>query len=688
MFALTKKVWPMFLALGLGLALTSCEEKETPKPEPEPDPIETPTLTLNKTEVLAPKDGGSYSVEVSITNPIEGQSIEVTTPQVEWITDVDTSIENIIQFNVVANSETEVREATFTISYQTAEDVSFVVKQEAGDPIAFVYENLETTMNAFQVDVIPADKETPYIFFTADEAYIRDYGLEDDDALFEDDLAYFESMARYYGVSLAELLENIARVGDQHVGTNSLSPQTVYVGYAYHIDIEKQERLSEIIRLKVTTDSLPMTEVNFDVTIDVLGPNATAHVQPVDYDGYYHWAAIDAAKFEESYPDGNISDYVIQSWVNTVDTYLYYGYSVDYLLGNCFQGEQSIKMENMTPNTDYIFAVFAINETTAYPNSAATTQDFTTQDIPESDLVVEITVKEVKSRSCVVDFIASNDTDPYFGSVLDKAYYESFGATDEERLAYIEENFYLFTSTGSRYDQLFEELQPETEYVALAFGYIGRTINTQCYKVELCTTAAEDGQCVVTMNMQGYYDSQAVAALDESFTDYASENTAFVPCEILIEPDSDTFYYAIYEDDGETTDEEWLEYLISNGKKTNKEQAYVLDYNFPLIFVGFAVDANGNYDPLCKHPFTLVKEEVSDPQEFLEWYYALYGEAPRREVCSQENRLEPAAYAGNLIPSDRPIVREQQTSQSGRLLYTGIEKLEHTQSQRKVQFSL
>lgn len=684
MFAISKKVWPVFLALGLGLALTSCEEKETPKPEPEPDPIETPTLTLNKTEVLAPKDGGSFSVEVTVTNPIEGQSIEVAAPQVEWITDVDTSIENIIQFAVVENTETEVREATFTISYTDAEPVSFVVKQEAGDPIAFVYENLETGLNEFAVDIIPADKTTPYIFFTADLAYIQEFGLEDDDALFEDDMVYFEQMAPTYGMTLAELLQAIAHTGDQRGGTTGLSPQTDYVGYAYHIDIENQERLSDIIRLNVTTEKLPLTEVDFDVTIDVRGPNATAHVTPVDYDGHYNWIAIDAAKYEEALGDEDMGEYIIRSWATTVDTYLYYGYSVEFLLSQCKQGVQSIDMIDMDPLTDYVFGVFAVSEETAYPCSEPLTIPFTTEDIPESDLFVEINIKEVQSRSCVVDFIASNDTDPYFGSVLLKEYYESFGATDEERLAFIAENYYVPTSTGTRMDQHFEELAPETEYVALAFGFIGDTVNTPLYKEEFCTSAEVQGKCVLTWDINGYYDASAIAALDENFAAYAESGAAILASDVMIEPDSEVYYYNIFHGQNEgKTDAEWIESLISQGKAPRKPQAFLLDYDIPLTFAGFAVDEEGNYGPLYLEYFVLTRDNVGDPQDFLEWYYNAFPSNSQMAMPKETHELAP--YTGGLTLTEQPLVREQSVSQSGRMVFCPVEKLDHAQSQRKVQ---
>lgn len=660
----------------LGLSFAVACDKDEPTPEPQP---EAPVISFNMTEVNATKDGGAFSVEFSIANPVEGVTASVAAPQVDWITGVDTSIAGIIKFNVEENATVEAREATFTVSYEGAADASFAVKQEAGDPVPFVFENLEVDLTSYTVDVIPNDKETNYIYFSSSKQYIEEGGFEDDDALFEDDIEYFQYLADIYGMTLVDVLSQLVYKGDQALGGTGMSVNTEYVGYAYHIDVENQTRLSDIVRLDVKTAALELADIEFEFDFEINGPLVDFTIKPQGYDGMYYWDAVDAEAYNAQYPDTPFEDWAIENWLGIVDLYLAYGFSVADLLTMCAQGEETIHINQLYGETEYIFYVFAVDADSAYPTSNPVSEHQTTGAVQPSDLVVDITIKDVTSRSVVVDYVASNE-DPYVATVIEKEEFESLGSTDDDRVAYLIEYYWITAVMGSQFDSEFVNLSASTDHLAIAFGFMGGEQNTSLFKAEFTTEEAVLGDAVMTVSASDFYDSQEVAELDATFASYASPDLVLVPVDITIEPDSDTYYYAIYEDDGEEySDEEWISYVTYNGPKTTKQQAYVLDYELPLIFVGVAVDANGNYGPVCKQQLYYARGEQGDAQDFLDWFYS--DSAPRRQVC--EMQIEKVKFE-HLVKSDTRIeYKKESTKDLSKVSVREIETPELTKFQQK-----
>lgn len=653
MLKLKKLSWTLLAVLGLGLVV-SCEED---KPTPEPTP-EAPVITLNMSEIDAPKEGGTYAVEFSVANPVEGVNATIAAPQVEWITGIDTSIDGIVKFDVVANTVVETREATFTVSYEGAADASFVVRQAAGDPEAFVFSNLQVDIDAYSVDVAPADKETSYIFFSSSKAYIEEGGFQEDEALFQDDMQYFVQLAEAYGYALTDILEMYALVGDQTLSSSGLYPKADYVAYVYHINLETQERLSDIARCDIRTAELELQQINFGIEYDIQGPIVTFTVTPEDYDGYYYWDGIPVEAFEAQYPDMEVADFAVSNWLSLVNLFLAYGYSIDDMLAMCAQGVHTETLMNMDADTEYAFFVMAVDSETAYPVSEPVIESLTTGSVEPSDLVVEFEIGEVGSTTAVINFIASNDTDPYVATVIDQKTFNELGTTDEERMDYLVTNYYVSTFMGSLFDQNLSGLTPETDYYAIAFGFIGGVVNTDLYKAEFTTAEAVWSECVMSVDLDNYYDATAVAALDANFVSY--EGMAFVAVTVSIEGEFAKFYYGVYEDDGETySDTEWIGYLTQNYPMSYLKTPYVLDYDMPYIFVGVALDYAGNYGPVCTQTFTLTTDGVSDPQEFLNWYYGY--SAPSRQMMSPEQIIKCEDFF-NLKKADSPIVYERQNS--------------------------
>ena len=653
MFKFRSLALSVLAVMGMGL-LSSCEpEAQTP---------EVPVITFNQNEVLAPQEGGTYAVEFSIANPIEGETATVVAPQVEWITDVDTSIDGIIQFQVAANRVVETREATFTVSYKNAVDASFVVKQAEGDPTPFKFENQDIQMTDVSVDVIPFDKETRYVIFCTSKEYMDMYGLDTDEALFIDDIEYFAYLAEAYGVSLVEYLTESTYVGDTIAWSASgFTPGVDYVLYAYHIDINKQERLSDIVRLQFTTATPDKSDVDFQFEFAVDGPVVTWTVDPGNFDGYYYWDALNVAQYEENYgEDADLEGYMTSYWNELYAMYTAYGFTFEDMAELCGTGTQVLTVDWLRAETEYAFYVVALDDETHYVASEPAYEMVTTGTVEPSDLVVTIEVTEVGSRYAVASFYASND-DPYYATIFTKADYEGLGSTDEERVQYICDNFGLETTTGDMLDIEITDLMSETDYVLLAFGTVGGVATTGAYTEEFTTTEAVMGNSVMTVNVAGYYNLLEVAELDANFqqyADYYADTKALAAVETTTEPEAAEYYYSIWQATEEqvngTTDANWIEMLTGTAPKTYPSTAYFVSYDTDLVFVGVAVDENGNFGPVCRQMMYIAKGDEDPAEDFIEWYYS----APARQAV-QSAQAVPAAQVRSLTAGRTAEVARQ-----------------------------
>lgn len=100
--------------------------------------------------------------------------------------------------------------------------------QPATDDIIDVRIN-NVTYNSISYTAYPSRDDLPYLVMCVTEAYIEEYGLDTDEALFQDDMDYF---INYLGFTIEELLDMASR-GQESYTFENLDPETNYVIYAY-----------------------------------------------------------------------------------------------------------------------------------------------------------------------------------------------------------------------------------------------------------------------------------------------------------------------------------------------------------------------------------------------------------------------------------------------------------------------
>ena len=225
----------LFLAI-LHVLVISCKEQ-----------LLSPELELTEDVINVTASGGFYSISYTITNPIEEASLSIDN-QPEWVSDFNFEKQGVISFFVHKNELTEERSAKLNLVYSGIEEVlSFTIIQEAASVPPFSINVNEVSEIYVNLDIIPEDKEMTYINFTMPREYESYY--ENDDALFNDDMAYFQSLSDAYNLPIDEVIATYVRIGDLTNQTLSgLIPGTEYMTYVYGIDTQDNTRTTEIVR--------------------------------------------------------------------------------------------------------------------------------------------------------------------------------------------------------------------------------------------------------------------------------------------------------------------------------------------------------------------------------------------------------------------------------------------------------
>lgn len=643
--------------------VVACQEDPAPTPEPA-----NPVITFNYDEVPVPKTGGHVAVEYTIENPVEGATLEIELGA-EWMTNLDTTVEGIIQFDALPNDVVEERVSEITLTYSALEaPVTLAVRQEPADHPAFVYENIEVGINTFSLDVIPHDKETYYILFASNYSYLEDNGfVEDDDALFEDDMVYFAEMAEAYNMELSDLLKQIACKGDMlGYQVDGLGPNMDYAVYAYHLDVENQERLSDIYRIKVTTDRPEQVEVDFLFDFDIRGSIVDWTIDPNGYEGLYFWDAILLHDFYIEYgEDANVEEFPAQNWNNIIAIYtIMYGVTLEEIFADfCMQGVQTRTIESLLGETEYVFYAIAVDEVSGYAASEPTLEYIVTDAVSGSDMEIDINVVSVAERSATIVYTPTTD-EPFAATYVEKEKWETYGSNDQERFEYLFK-WYYFSDNRGVFTRQVEGLTPNTDYVAFAFGYMGGAATTRIFTQEFRTLEAEEGEVVMTTHWDAHYDIPACYELDPAafsmYDDY--EGYAFLPMTFEFTPETDEFYYAMYillEGD-EYSDAELVTDLIYSPQQDLKT-IWVVPYNYTMLLAGFGVDESGNYGKLYREEILLTEDGVSDPQALVDLIHEWYpNAAPKAFRAAGKRCVKPEMTEAPVAPV-RPTVTRSSMS--------------------------
>lgn len=580
-----KKTTLLLIPLLLVAAGCSKEDKA-------PSRIIFETETVNVSGI-----GGEASISYTIENPAEGQSLLPLSGE-SWVGDFDTASEGIITFKVEQNTTEKQREALVEVSYGASKAYFTVIQGDEmlveGD---FSIDILGLNDYAIRCSISPKTEGTEYLYGIIDRATYDRFSSDD----------YFWDY----------IIENTPDFADRKVSGDTpeasferLAPQTQYVVYCAGIDNEGNN-VTDVSLLKFTTGA-PLT---FRLSQEIDGAFANLIVTPSYDDRLYFNYAFTVR--ECGSPD-SAYDYIINyiqdecarlSW--------YYGMTAQEYMADILTTGQNSKLLELNKLDDY-YAIAVAMDLDCNPTSEMAIAEFSTEEVHPSDNLISIDITDITAIGAHWKATTTND-DQYLLFVEAVDVINEMWSEDDDELMGIIASLFPTTYYGRRGSQEgnVTNLEPNTRYMAFAFGCEAYTPTTRLFKTYFTTQEAYVGEVSFELIFDKYYDG---AELEELYpADFAgASGNAVLPVRAYTEKGMG-FYYGIY--DGDYTDlEEWpdqlvIDNLIYNGV-TEPYGNYAIPYNTTRTALGVAYDAENNFGTVFRKLVYCTEDGVTPAEDY------------------------------------------------------------------------
>lgn len=617
------------LMILMGVAtFVGCTE-DTPQTQTPPDQV-TPRLLLSTQSVDAEANGGNYTVGYALENGYDDIDIQITC-NVQWITNITTN-ENTIAFDVATNADTAPRTAELTVKYPGIESVVITVVQRANENFFEIIVSNKTTTGC-QSTVVPSNNEMAYVVNMSEVDYFGMAGITTAEELFFDDYNYFSNLAAQYDSNLGQfmLMNQMAFIGQSDIGWTSMTPNKVYILYAYGIEFNntmtEYSMATPITYVKVELEGNSLRTVEFDVTVTVNGPEVSYDFEPVNWDGKYYidiYAEGDYMYIPEGgSPDAEYSQLVIDNWLSMINLYMMSGYSGEQLLNiMCLEGHDSYT-EMREADRRYMMSFYAIDLVDGLPQvvSHPYIVHFKTDPVLASDMTFDVDLSNVYTRVADVR-ITPTTNDPYtIALVLTDEVPEG---SNEEIINWLTGSFGLSLFKGEVTTHL-NSLDPETDYSLLIFGYYGGVVTTDLTRIDFTTDPeSECENSVVRVDFLGPYSPMELAShfpdiLNGMEAMYEQYGFYVMWAEIITEkPSQDVFFFHYDESKMALGDGYVFNDLIMYSSTPIATLTARSGVTFTMC--GVTMDYRGNYSEMWKsEPFMYeYNEETKRPiEEFI-----------------------------------------------------------------------
>ena len=578
------------------------------------------SITFEMTELTLSGDGGTQSIGYTINNGINGIDIVLET-DASWIKNLHTEQSRII-FDYEKNFSNGERDALIAVRYPNYSTQTIKVKQVSSDALTFEMEVCDIKTTSCSTKLYPSDKETPYIVYMAEKDYILSSMITNERELFEDDYKYFTSMAESAGAAnLKEFMKayDIYYTGDSYIGWTSMVPDREYVIYAYAIEFNEDgtdyHLASAVTYEIVTLPSQVFSDIEFDVKITVDGPRATYEFEPIDWDGKYYleiFAEGDPMYLrEDETPTNDYYKMLANNWISLITMYMQSGYTAENLMEiMCLQGPDSFS-EIREANTNYCMVFYGIEMVDGLPQVTTKPyfEHFRTEEVKPSDMQIDIKVENCYVRVADVTITPSNNEEQYIATFLKKS---DVPHTENQDIIdwLLSFNLSGFTYKGIVQSRI-SSLEPDTEYIALAFGYYGGVVTTDLFRYEFKTEPESECQNeVLGVNITGPYSLLALeTAMPDVFFQYGMFESMgwYAMCaEIVTEnPDGYVFMNTYTVEELVTSDMDWVKSDVVS-YVSDRSCLFVGENDKLYVMCAVTMDYKGNYSEMW----------ISDPFSF------------------------------------------------------------------------
>ena len=309
-----------------------------------PDPVLVPETE----SVDAPSSGGDYIIEYSIDNPVEGGRIEAKSGQ-DWISGITSDMEGQVRFTVLKNETDTSREGEVTVMYvwPGGEPVSFSIPV-VQVVIPFNLEVYDVMGRSAMLRIQPTDNEMTYFDQIMEKSYFEMMFVSKEDIgeYFKDAVI---GLAENSGMSLSDFLNNALDVGYKEQWWSALIPETEHVAFVVGMDYEADYLSEFVFAPDFMTIQSQLGDLYMDMSVTPKVYYATADIVPSDLESDYIVVASDAAAIDAS----GLDDLeIMQQICDELGWDLMFG---------AVRGEQSMKFEDLNPDTEYYLFAFGVD---------------------------------------------------------------------------------------------------------------------------------------------------------------------------------------------------------------------------------------------------------------------------------------------------------------------------------------
>lgn len=590
------------------------------------------TITLECTDVNLSGNGGTYSIGYTIENGINGIDIAAET-DVEWISDIHTEESKLI-FSYEKNFTDKQRSALIAVRYPNYSTQTIKIKQESSDALTFEVEICDIKTTSCSSKLFPSDKETPYIVYMAEKDYLLTSQITNERELFLDDYNTFTKWAQDAGAAnLKEfmMVNQISFVGDSYIGWAGMVPDREYVLYAYAIafneDGSDYTLASPVTHEVIVLPTQIFSNIEFDVNITVDGPKATYEFAPINWDGKYYIDIYQEGDYmylkEGETPSEEYCKQVANSWIGMINIYMQSGYTADQLMNlMCLQGPDSYS-ETRLSDTKYCMILYGIEMVDGLPQ--VTTRPyvahFQTEKVEASDMTFDIKVENCYVRVADLSITPSKD-EPYVATFLKK---NDLPYSDNQQIIKWLITYDLSAYTGAIQSNIIG-LEPDTEYVVLAFGYYGGVVTTDLFSYEFKTEP--EGVCensIIGVNHNGPYSLVDLeAAMPDTYYNYGMfemMGSYVMWAEVETAKQEGNVFMRLYSPNDIIADKAAVEADLKASSPKSRVSMFTPTNGQIYIFCAVAMDYRGNYSEMyISDPFsyTYSAENKRDINEFLD----------------------------------------------------------------------
>ena len=325
----------------------------------------------------------------------------------------------------------------------------------------------------------------------------------------------------------------------------------------------------------------------------------------------------------------------------------------------------------LEPSTAYTPYAFGLDENGEFTTEIHYGPEFTTDEIPMTDLSFDLTVKP-GIGNVVYDIAPSDKSAYYLTAVIDDSWYEA-GLDDSDIAVWITEDYayddlYDYVLQGDITGCTESGLAPDTRYYVLAWGVDMdlQYYNSEITKEEFHTKASQPTGAYAEGHINHYWHSEDIYAYNPDYKDKIKsdpDNPLYAPLDIVFNESAASCIYIIWDGDitGSKTEEEIFLSTISDGYTAypgDPAPIFFMSYNTEATICIIGIDADGNYGDMFMDVIVLTEEGTSHDYALFDKYFNDTGDddsasAALKSLQSTTGHPVPAVRS---LPTENSII--------------------------------